>query len=173
MCHSEWKKIRDTRRWLCARGKHTATCDRVANFYLYFNYLTMSSIVSNIEKRAKMVNIFRKIRDTVAGGSVLASGAQPPAMSRIFFRLSVCNSFTCLPPHHYNLICKNQTGLSEERKITVDWTIVHQTGLRLIQWISCKIFGTDVSEGMSNLWGAYAGVLGFGRNVQVLGILCK
>ena len=26
------KKIRDTHRWLCARGKHTATCDRVANF---------------------------------------------------------------------------------------------------------------------------------------------
>ena len=26
------EKIRDTLRWLCAGGKHTATCDRVTNF---------------------------------------------------------------------------------------------------------------------------------------------
>ena len=31
-----------------------------------------------------------KIRDTVAGGSVLAHGAQPPAMSRFFLSCSEC-----------------------------------------------------------------------------------
>jgi hypothetical protein len=35
-----------------------------------------------------------KIRDTVAGGSVLAYGAQPPAMTRIFFRSECLESGT-------------------------------------------------------------------------------
>ena len=34
-CTYPTEKIRDTRRWLCAGGKHTATCDRVANFFLW------------------------------------------------------------------------------------------------------------------------------------------
>jgi hypothetical protein len=38
VCHSEWKTIRDTRRWLCARGKYTATCDRVTNFFMPHTY---------------------------------------------------------------------------------------------------------------------------------------
>jgi hypothetical protein len=32
VCHADWEKNLDTRRWLCAGGKHTATCDRVTNF---------------------------------------------------------------------------------------------------------------------------------------------
>ena len=32
------------------------------------------------------VTILKKIRDTVTGGSVLASGAQPPVSVAIFFR---------------------------------------------------------------------------------------
>ena len=42
-----------------------------------------------------------KICDTVAGGSVLASGAQPPAMSRIF---SDCVSASHLTVYHHTII---------------------------------------------------------------------
>jgi hypothetical protein len=31
VCHPDWEK-NDTRRWLYASGKHTATCDRVTIF---------------------------------------------------------------------------------------------------------------------------------------------
>ena len=38
------EKIRDTRRWLCTGGKHTATCERVVNFFSLFFFMKQTTL---------------------------------------------------------------------------------------------------------------------------------
>ena len=86
------RKNRDTRRWLCARGKHTATCDCVASFY--FNTTKMNTL----DRLYVSFNTFEERMVAVLTFFLLFIGSKKLNISRLARKKlrSVIQAFTVL-----------------------------------------------------------------------------